>query len=388
MEINSTDNITSSLKPFIEPPGLMVLRLTITGLVMLASLVGNAIVLKAVFDGTTRKSVTHYLVANLAFAELIMSVMTVFLQVYNELKSFPFGAAMCRLFNPLQSLSFIVITNTLSAIALHRYRVFSRDHQRKTMSTKQTLMLIVLLWLIALAIAFPSFLFQRLVSAPGQMGKFWCVDLFPGDTIDTFPSQSLKRYYLAKFMLNHIIPIVIMSVSYGFVGVKLRHHRNRSIRSLEEDSSDNRAETTQQENVSTMQHPNNTETKDTVRMQVINEEAKESAPYASRPTRRVRRRMQSKKLKGFADLERNLLKMFYAIIIVFVAFYFPYQVFFILEYFKIIHWTNWKYFDITRDYIYLLTHFPSALHPLCYGTMSKFFARAFSRLILCRKLSR
>lgn len=379
---NSTHNSTNAFEMYEEPSGLMVFRLTIAATVMLASLLGNAVVLKAVFDSTTRKAVTHYLVANLAFAELFSTVLNVFLQVYTELKSFPFGPVMCRVLNPLHSLNFIVITYTLSAIALHRYRVFSRDHPKRPMTPRQTYLVIVILWVMALAIAFPSFLFQRLVRAPGGEGRYWCIDLFPGDTIESFPSQSLKKYYLAKFILNYFLPIIIMSLSYGFVGVKLRHHRNRSIRAQEEDSSDNHAETTQQENISTMQ-PHITENKDAgVRMQTIKEENNST----SRPARRVRRRMHTN--KGFADLEKNILKMFYAIIIIFVGFYFPYQVFFILEYFNILHWTTWKYFDITRDYIYLLTHFPSALHPLCYGTMSKFFARAFSRLILCKKHTR
>lgn len=372
-----------------EPGALKVFRLTITAFVMLASLIGNAVVLKAVFDssrGSKRKTVTHYLVANLAFGELVGTVFNVFLQVYSELKHFPFGAVMCRLLNPSQALTLIVITYTLSAIALHRYRVFSRDHNpRGRMSGKQTAMLIATLWTIGLAMSFPSFLYQQLVQVPGKPDLYWCVDLFPGDTIEKFPSPALKRYYLAKFLLNYILPIVLMSVSYGFVGVKLRHHRNRSIRAEADESSDNRGETTQQENISTLQQPNN-ENKSSLRMQAINEEPNENG--ASRPSQNVRRRMKSRKAKGFADLEKNILKMFYAIIIVFVAFYFPYQVFFILEYFSFIHWTTWRYFDITRDYIYLMTHFPSALHPLCYGTMSKFFARAFSRLILCRQMPR
>jgi hypothetical protein len=82
-------------------------------------------------------------------------------------------------------------------------------------------------------------------------------------------------------------------------------------------------------------------------------------------------------------LEADLFRMFYAIILIFIVCYFPYQVFIILEYFGILSW-RWRYFNVVRKYAFVLTCFPSALHPLCYGLMTKFYAKAFSKLILCK----
>lgn len=376
----SNQSVNSSAVHVEEPQELKVFRLIIFSLVIAASLLGNAVVLKAVFE-LTRKSLTHYLVANLAAAEIIVSILNPFVVAYTEFMYWPFGSFLCRLISPMQTFSIVVITNTLAAIALHRYRVFSTHHTRRKLNSKEIGLLLLLIWVIALAIVFPSFLYQQLSPANQQRfpGKFWCVEIFPDSP--EFPSPMMKRFYMARFVLNYVIPIIIMSVSYGFVSVKLRHHRNRSIRDVEitkNTSEQDNDPTTQQQNVSSLQPPQQNGA-DSIEM-APKQENQDST--RSRPAYRVNDRMNRR--KDFVKLERDLLKMFYVIILVFLVCYFPYQVFFLLEYFGVIHWNTWKYFTIIRTYAFLIPCFSSALHPLCYGTMSKFFARAFSRLVLCK----
>lgn len=363
-----------------EPQELRVFRLIIFSLVIVASLLGNTVVLKAVCE-LTRKSLTHYLVANLAAAEIIVSILNPFVVAYTELMYWPFGSVLCRLISPMQTFSIFVITNTLAAIALHRYRVFSTRHTQRKWSSKEIALLLLLIWAIALAIVFPSFLYQQLTPADPKRfpGKFWCVEIFPDGP--EFPSPMMKQFYMARFILNYVIPIIIMSASYGFVSVKLRHHRNRSIRDVESTkntSEQDKDPPTQQQNGSSFQTPHQN-VGDSIEMAP---RAGNQDTASGRPAYRVKDRMTRR--KDFVKLERDLLKMFYMIILVFLVCYFPYQVFFLLEYFRVIHWNTWRYFTVIRTYAFLIPCFSSALHPLCYGTMSKFFARAFSHLVLCK----
>ncbi|XP_031556942.1 tachykinin-like peptides receptor 86C [Actinia tenebrosa] len=378
----ANQSVNSSAIHFEEPRALRIFRLIIFSLVIVASLLGNAVVLKAVFE-LTRKSVTHYLVANLAAAEIIVSILNPFIVAYSEFMYWPFGSFLCRLISPMQTFSIVVITNTLAAIALHRYRVFSTHHTRRKLSSKEIGLVLLMIWVIALAIVFPSFLFQRLTPANPKRfpGKFWCIEIFPDGP--EFPSPMMRRFYMARFLLNYVIPVIIMSASYGFVSVKLRHHRNRSIRDNEITRNTSEQEndpTTQQPNVSSQQPQQQNGAGESIEMATKAAENKNSS--RSRPAYGVRDRMTRR--KDFVRLERDLLKMFYIIILVFLVCYFPYQVFFLLEYFGVIHWETWKYFTVIRNYAFLIPCFSSALHPLCYGTMSKFFARALSRLVLCK----
>ena len=82
------------------------------------------------------------------------------------------------------------------------------------------------------------------------------------------------------------------------------------------------------------------------------------------------------------EQEYDLLKMIFLIVASFLVCYIPFQVFYVLHKFHI--WQRWKYGAIAADWMQLLTLCPSALHPLLYGTRSKFFAKGFSRLVRCQ----
>lgn len=84
------------------------------------------------------------------------------------------------------------------------------------------------------------------------------------------------------------------------------------------------------------------------------------------------------------ELENDLLKMVYALVLVFVICYIPYQIHFLLLEFKVEAFVNWPRRHIFRRLVFTLTCLPSALHPVCYGMMSKFYHKAFIRIIACR----
>ena len=89
--------------------------------------------------------------------------------------------------------------------------------------------------------------------------------------------------------------------------------------------------------------------------------------------------------KSNIELECDLLRMIYVIILSFVFCYIPYQILFLWEH-STAGSNRWqfRYQAMIRKYFYILTCLPSAVHPLCYGTMNRFFARAFSKVVMCR----
>ena len=101
-----------------EPHVLRVLSLLLFSVIILASLIGNTLVLKAVIELPSRcKPFTYHLVANLAVAEIVSSVCQPFAITYQEMYSWVFGGFSCKLLIPLQVLAVIVVT---SDMARHR----------------------------------------------------------------------------------------------------------------------------------------------------------------------------------------------------------------------------------------------------------------------------
>ena len=102
---------------------------------------------------------------------------------------------------------------------------------------------------------------------------------------------------------------------------------------------------------------------------------------------RSSRHYRAKREDGI-ELENNLVKMMYVIVLSFVVYYIPYPILLVLfTYSRILE--CWKYVGIIGMYsLFVLQNLPYALHPLCYATKSKFFSRAFHGLLLCKSTRR
>jgi hypothetical protein len=232
---------------------------------------------------------------------------------------------------------------------------------------------------------------------------------------------------MVRFVINYLAPILIMVLAYGAMGVKLKYHM-ATIRNTDTDLSVTNITNAMRTSVEELaiSNPNNLEDGPSLAHVCSNSEENPSSSQAEKlelPSiaelkfaghfSNVCKEKRTSTLPSLAELkvggnaasntsqddvsqtlsantnllikfEQDLLKMIYVIVLVFVFCYFPYQVFFLLEYFGVVAYSNWQYFHITRRYIFLITCLPSALHPLCYGTMSKFYAKAFRNIVLCK----
>ena len=80
---------------------------------------------------------------------------------------------------------------------------------------------------------------------------------------------------------------------------------------------------------------------------------------------------------------KDLLEMIFMLIIIDVVFYFPHQAHYVWERVCNITVRPFRYHQLCMDYNFILICVPIALHPLCYGAMNSFFAKAFSKITLC-----
>ncbi|XP_031551457.1 B1 bradykinin receptor-like [Actinia tenebrosa] len=372
----STLKCVEALGWYKEPTGSIAFRLSIFCFVILCSLIGNFIVVKAIRERPhLRKPFPYFVVTSLAVAELIGTICLPFFQAYDDLMTWPFGDTMCRLINAFMLISYFVIPWSLATIAYLRFRTFSK-RQIFFLSGKRIVFFMGLMWFCGCLVSAPTYIFALEVKTIYDNHSYWCIELFPGDTLHKHPSLSLRRYYFVRFVLNFALPGFIIVFAYGGVASKLKRHLIASTQQAHSDRDDGEPEP------HTLSTINNTSTSESLGNVALGESVPSEAE--SHTDIRQDERMSGDQLK---EIENDILRMIYIVILIYVGCYVPYQVVFLMEYFGSAL-LKWKYYVIARKYVYLLTCFPSALHPVCYGTMSKFYAQVFSRLILCKKARR
>lgn len=368
-------NNTTAVLQYQEPAGSTYFRHSCFGLLTLLSVLGNSVVIKSIITMETRKPLTYVLVANLAFAELIGALTLPAIQVYDQMFTWPFGEFLCHVFSPSQVVSCLMITWTLAIISIYRFfTLFNVDYGLHYSNGRRN-QLLAILWVAALGFCTPMFVYSKLVKSP--YGKsVWCVVLFDGDMIFDFPS--FKKYMLVRFVMNFIIPILIMVVFYGAMVVKLKCHMTNQIHPITTSYPSIELQISISTNTTAATNPiNNLTQSPTTSSTVQHRDLERKGKYS----RRTRREDEDKLM---LQLDQDLLNMIYVVVSIFIVCFLPYQVFHLLEHFDALSYKNWKYFHITRRYVFLVTCIPSALHPMCYGTMSRFYAKAFAYVFLCK----
>ncbi|XP_031562233.1 beta-1 adrenergic receptor-like [Actinia tenebrosa] len=363
-------------QPFKEPTELQVFSLILLGLVILTSLLGNILVIKALLE-MIRKPFVYCLVTNLAVSELINTICIPFAVSYLEMGTWVYGDFLCKIMIPMQVTSATVVTTTIAMISIRRFQLVTSRGMNFPSSRKGMWLVILGIWMFGIATSLPLFIFHQVVRVSGPASTDYeslsfCVERYPSDSPYEWPSKTSSRYSIARIFLCFVAPVLIMIISYGAVTVNIKKHIRHIAKSA-------------RGRVDSMQ--SNTRATD------CNIDIRASSPPYPQmvPLRDIATRSQEDKtssparteMKALLDQESDLIRMFYIIIFIFIVFYLPFQIFYLLHLLRLVE--EGKYGFFIRKYLLLLTCFPSALHPLCYGTKSRFYAKAFKKLILCKR---
>ena len=358
---------------YIESTGLRIFRLAVFSLVILVSIAGNGMVCWAVWKLPHRKPFSYYVVANLAVAELINSLCIPFIVIYEELGTWIFGQMACTIVNPLLVMAVVVVTSSLATIAVYRYRVIVKPNKRRPAGFMITV-IIIGLWLIGLAFALPLSITRRVLTSPGS-SKLVCTSHFPGDELFVPPYANYNKYNIARFAVTFFVIYVIMAVSYAAVALKLKFF----IRHTSSSTTNNGSSVFPATNIEAVEPGLYLADGFLVGRQPDSRRRLTRSSVIALQNSQLQRRQVSSRV------ENHLLRMIYIIIIVFVGCYIPYQAVFLWEYFAGVNNWQFSYHKLLRDYVFILKCLPSAIHPLCYGTMNRFFAKAFTRIIMCKR---
>lgn len=197
-----------------EPLGLRIFRLTIYVVIFLLATVGNALVIFVVYKTRELHTVTGFLIANLAVADLGVGLLCIpFTVVYYELNfRWPFGPIMCKILPALMPCFVMGSVGTMLAISVDRHQSIVHPFGMRV-TRSQGKLVMVLIWLTALLPALPILGVMNFVRYPNGES---CQESWPTG----FPYP--KIYMLCSFALTYAIPLPILIVIYIKIGIKLR----------------------------------------------------------------------------------------------------------------------------------------------------------------------
>ncbi|KAM7359232.1 neuropeptide F receptor isoform 2-T2 [Cochliomyia hominivorax] len=209
----------------IDGPWYHVLILLYSVLIIFGSL-GNILVVMAVVRKPIMRTARNLFILNLAISDLLLCLVTMPLTLMEILsKYWPFGscAILCKMIAMLQALSIFVSTISITAIAFDRYQVIVYP-TRDSLQFVGAVSILVGIWLLALLLASPMFIYKRLIHADippvlqelGIHGVSFCIEDWP---------VNHGRFYYSMFSLcvQYLVPILIVSAAYFGIYNKLKN---------------------------------------------------------------------------------------------------------------------------------------------------------------------
>ncbi|KAL9982089.1 hypothetical protein ACROYT_G010883 [Oculina patagonica] len=398
---DATNNTSFVFAP--EPETLRIIRTVLFSLIAVLSLVGNYVVCRAVWKQPGTKPFAYYLVSNLAFAEILSTISLVFtIHAYEPPWSWKLGYAMCKILDPLQIASALVITTTLASLAVYRCLLLVKPLVAKP-TRRQTRCVIIATWVGSVGLSVPASLFRVVNSYGDNCETHRCEEVFPEGYV-----HYQDAYSVVLFVVNFALPLVIMAISYALVSKKIKEHifviaklqdeQNKALSSVTRQST-----CTEEQGGSLLSQTVGENQEETDLMNIVIDSKKEKVKYLQRKSPNYQNLEEQEEKRNSQEhlpnnvisqpnnktfeLENDLLKMVFALVLIFVVCYIPYQVQFLLHEFRVEVFLNWPHYYTFSRIVFTLTCLPSALHPVCYGMMSKFYHKAFIRLIACRRYS-
>ena len=214
---NMTDDATDvpTAGEFPVPRNIQIGVTILAVIVIILAMIGNTLVIYIVFTVNHMRSSTNTLVANMAFADLLIAIdipyILKWVYVWDKWFGTLMGTGLCKFFHSAQVGSLAASVFSLVAISLDRS--FGILFPMKTIMTRNAVRLaIAMTWLGALALTVPLMTAVKNTELQG-MEYYSCKE--------NWPPMSKKTYNTFLFTTAYIIPLTIVIAVYGLAGLLL-----------------------------------------------------------------------------------------------------------------------------------------------------------------------
>eukprot|EP00062_Callorhinchus_milii_P018775 gi/632972747/ref/XP_007902811.1/ PREDICTED: substance-K receptor [Callorhinchus milii] len=208
-EVNSTlENV------YAQPTWQVAVWTVAYALIVVTAVIGNLTVIWIILAHRRMRTVTNYFLVNLAFADASMGAFnTVFNFLYATHNDWYFGLEYCRFHNFFPITAIFASIYSMTAIAVDRYIAIIHPLKPR-LSSGATKIMIGVIWLLALALAFPQCFYAHVEH---RDTRTICIVNWPGD----IGGQHQLTYQLAVIVLIYLMPLTVMGITYTKVGITL-----------------------------------------------------------------------------------------------------------------------------------------------------------------------
>ncbi|XP_061737191.1 endothelin receptor type Aa [Nerophis ophidion] len=238
-------NATVKRKPLPPPPPMCrgstsikdyfkYINTAISIVVFVVGLVGNATLLRIIYQQKCMRNGPNALIASLALGDLMYIIIDIPINVYKLLASrWPFddstvGLCLCKLFPFLQKASVGITVLNLCALSVDRYRaVASWSRVQGVGIPLLTVLEIVSVWLLSLILAIPEAIGFDMVSFNYRNESIRTCMLYPKSDFMMFYKEA-KDWWLFGFYF--CMPLICTAVFYTLMTYEMLNHRNGSLR--------------------------------------------------------------------------------------------------------------------------------------------------------------
>ena len=211
-----TNNATQGQHGTFQVPRNIQIGVTILAvIVFILAQIGNTLVIYIVFTVNHMRSSTNTLIANMAFADLLMTIDFPYIlkwyYVWNKWFGTFMGTALCKFFHAAQAGSFAASVFSLVAISLDRSFAILFP-MKKIMTRNIVRVAITMTWLGALALMLPLMIATKSIQLEG------------GDDMicrEYWQTMSSKVYIMVLFIIAYVIPLIIIALVYCLAGLRL-----------------------------------------------------------------------------------------------------------------------------------------------------------------------
>ena len=216
MPANMTSNSTQAPPEVFQVPRNIQIGVTILAvIVIILAMIGNTLVIYIVFTVNHMRSSTNTLIANMAFADLLMTIDIPYLvkwyYVWNKWFGTFMGTVLCKFFHAAQVGSLAASVFSLVAISLDRSFAILFP-MKKIMTRNVVRFAIATTWLDALALILPLVIATKNIQLEGGDGmicdEFW-------------EPMSTEVYITVVFITAYVIPLIIIAIVYCLAGLRL-----------------------------------------------------------------------------------------------------------------------------------------------------------------------
>ncbi|XP_055928045.1 trissin receptor-like [Argiope bruennichi] len=178
---------------------------------------GNLLVMIVVILHRRMRTITNFFLVNLAVADLCVGLFCVYQNLSFYLTShWAFGNFLCKMYHFVHSLSYTASIAILIVISVERYVAIVHPMLSKQVMTSRRLRIVsVTVWLVSAAYCSPRLIMYGTAEVPSINGNMETICILKRSFYDS------KTYDLVNFIVCFVIPLIIISVLYSIICLRL-----------------------------------------------------------------------------------------------------------------------------------------------------------------------